>query len=156
VNKHAKKSALPSNNMRVAQYSRRLKICRTGYKGGSDIIQQEAVEKSWIDDPAGGGQPSRAYRSSYHESPMAPRGADTHPSYSSPAGALKSPRSENLWNARGIPRFARCASRRPAKRQRCIDTECLAHGLTEPPPGKRGAIIGESDEALVEGGVRSV
>jgi hypothetical protein len=43
-----------------------------------------------------------------------------------------------------------------AKRQRCIDTQGLARGLTELPTGKHGAILGEADEALVEGGVRSV
>src|SRR5262249_47729046 len=40
-----------------------------------------------------------------------------------------------------------------AKRQRCIDTNGLARGLTELWAGKHGAIIGEADQALVEGGV---
>ena len=39
-----------------------------------------------------------------------------------------------------------------AKRQRCIGSEGLARGLTELPTGEHGAILGEADEALVEGG----
>jgi hypothetical protein len=38
----------------------------------------------------------------------------------------------------------------------CIDTEGFARGLTELRTGKHGAIIGEVDEALVEGGVPGV
>jgi hypothetical protein len=42
-----------------------------------------------------------------------------------------------------------------AKQQRCIDPS-LARGLTELPTGEHGAILGEADEALVEGGVPGV
>ena len=41
-----------------------------------------------------------------------------------------------------------------AKRQRCIGSEGLARGLTELRTGKHGAIVGETDQALVECGVQ--
>jgi hypothetical protein len=71
---------------------------------------------------------------------------------SSPAAALKPPRSENLWRAMH-PEICLMRVAEAAKRQRCVDTEGLARGLTEPRTGKHSAIIGEADEALVEGGV---
>jgi hypothetical protein len=57
--------------------------------------------------------------------------------------------AKSMGRVRWIPRFAPWASRRS---RRCIDTEDLARGLAELRTGKH-AIIGESDEPLVEGGV---
>ena len=50
-------------------------------------------------------------------------------------------------------RLARCDARRPRSGEHCVDAESLARGFAELGTGERRAVVGEADEALIEGGV---
>jgi hypothetical protein len=66
-----------------------------------------------------------------------------------PGSRIEIARSDNRWRAQCMLRFARCASRRPGSGSAASAPRVSRW------TGKHGAIIGEADEALVEGGVHS-